>query len=113
MKLANICSCALGLGVLISAPQASAELSKPVESVVNGMHVVDRMIVLQVGGSEIVALPPNVQSASTSVPDVLSINLVSHQVAEIMARKEGRTDVLFSGRDTIYRYHVTVQHPQH
>lgn len=111
MRFVNACAHGLGFAVLIFASQASAEITKPVESVVNGMHIVDRTVTLQVGASEIVALPPNVQSASTPLPDILSINLVSHQVAEIMGRREGRTDVLFTGRDTIYRYHVTVQHP--
>ena len=111
MRFMSVCTRGLGLVVLIFASQASAEISKPVESVVNGVHIMDRTITLQAGASEIVALPPNVQSASTPLPDILSINLVSHQVAEIMGRREGRIDVLFTGRDTIYRYHVTVQRP--
>lgn len=113
MRVMSVCTRGLGLIVLTFASQAFAEISKPVESVVNGVHIMDRTITLQAGASEIVALPSNVQSASAPLPDILSINLVSHQVAEIMGRREGRTDVLFTGRDTIYRYHVTVQHPVH
>jgi Flp pilus assembly secretin CpaC len=107
----SVCIRGLGLVVLTFASQAFAEISRPVESVVNGVHIMDRTITLQAGASEIVALPSNIQSASAPLPDILSINLVSHQVAEIMGRREGRTDVLFTGRDTVYRYHVTVQRP--
>jgi len=98
----------MGLAVL---PSARADAPKTPESVVGGMHIIDRTLVLAVGGTEIVALPPNLQTASISLPDVVHVNLVSQKVAEILAHHDGQTDVLFTGKDTIYRFHVTVQRP--
>ncbi|GAD10246.1 hypothetical protein GFGA_1d0625 [Gluconobacter frateurii NBRC 103465] len=112
--LKNIRKIAFVLAVAASAGTAMAQAGavKPAESVVGGMHIIDRTLVLPVGGTEIVALPPDLQTATLSLPDVLHVNLVSQKVAEILAHHEGQTDVLFTGKDAIYRFHVTVvKHP--
>jgi len=108
--LRNLRKMALGaaiMGFAVTAGVQAAEV-KPPESIVGGMHIIDRTLVLPVGGTEIVALPPDLQTATLSLPDVLHVNLVSQKVAEILAHHEGQTDVLFTGKDTIYRFHVSV-----
>lgn len=108
MKRVAIAAVIIGV---ISASGARAEEPKPPESTVGGMHIIDRTLAMPVGGTEIVALPPNLQTASISLPDVVHVNLVSQKVAEILAHHDGQTDVLFTGKDTIYRFHVTVKRP--
>ncbi|GAC86459.1 hypothetical protein Gbth_025_011 [Gluconobacter thailandicus F149-1 = NBRC 100600] len=108
--LKNMRKMALATAITGFAGTAVAQTAdvKPLQSTVNGMHIIDRTLVLPVGGTEIVALPPDLQTATLSLPDVLHVNLVSQKVAEILAHHEGQTDVLFTGKDTIYRFHVTV-----
>lgn len=108
--LRNLRKMALGAAIMGFAVTAGAQAGevKPPESIVGGMHIIDRTLVLPVGGTEIVALPPDLQTATLSLPDVLHVNLVSQKVAEILAHHEGQTDVLFTGKDTIYRFHVSV-----
>lgn len=107
IRTAGLVVLTLGMASLSAARAADP---KPVESAVGGMRIIEHTLVMTLGGTEIVALPPNLQTASISLPAIVHINLVSQKVAEILAHQEGRTDVLFTGKDTIYRFHITVQH---
>lgn len=86
---------------------ALADISKPTVSKVGDMTVEDSTLTLVPGGSQIVELPENVKSAS-ALPGVVLINITSPRVAEIIAQKPGRVDVIFNGKTKIVRLHVTV-----
>lgn len=90
---------------------AFADISKPTISKVGDMTVEDSVVTLVTGGSQIVELPEKVQTAS-AVPGVVSINITSSRVAEIIAQKPGRVDVIFNGKTKIVRLHVTVSAPK-
>jgi pilus assembly protein CpaC len=79
----------------------------------------DEAIVLRAGESQIVAMPigsarmVHVEGAFTAAtvvtPDVADINIINHSMVQVVARKEGSTDIVFvSASGAEYKAHLVV-----
>jgi pilus assembly protein CpaC len=62
-----------------------------------------------IGGARLVDLPGSFDKATTVIPEVADVNVLAPGRVQIVARKEGSTDIVFTDQSgSSYKLHVTV-----